>query len=108
MIVTLTFTVLIESALVLAFAIWRRKPAGALWLTSLAANILTQCLLWLVVTLFFRYYWTALLIMEIVIWLAEGGLFYGMRANRLSLREAVLLSLAANLSSFAAGFWVTG
>lgn len=108
MIVTLSLTLLIESTLVLAFAVWRRKPAGVLWLTCLAVNLLTQSLLWLALTLFFRHYWPTLLLMEIIIWLVEGLIFYRIRANRLSLREAFLLSLAANLTSFVAGLWITG
>ncbi len=108
MIVTLSLTLLIESILVLAFAVWRRKPAGGLWLTCLTANLITQSLLWLALSLFFRHYWPTLLLMEIIIWLVEGLIYHRIRANRLTLRESFLLSLAANLTSFMAGFWIAG
>jgi hypothetical protein len=106
--VTLSFTLLIESALALAFAVWHRKPDGALWLTCLAANLFTQSLLWLALALFFHHYWPTLLIMEIIIWLVEGLIFYSIPANRFTLREAFLLSLVSNLTSFVAGLWGAG
>ena len=105
MIATLAITILVESAVVTAYAIWRQKPLIHLLFSSLFANLLTQSFLWGVLILFPQYYIPLLLISEITIWVVEAFILYLYRYNRLRLGEAIFLSLAMNLASFGIG-WV--
>lgn len=106
MIGSLLVTIFIEGVIVLAYALWREKPVGRLLLTSLLANILTQSMLWVVLNLFFAHYLSALIISEIFIWLIEGLILRLFPGNRLRWREAILLSLAMNLTSFGLGWFL--
>lgn len=63
-------------------------------------------MLWIALNLFFQNYLATLFISEILIWIAEGLLFYFIPANHLSIKEASLLSLAINLSSFTLGWFL--
>ena len=75
-------------------------------LTLTAANIVTQCFLWLVLSVFFNSYWIALLTTEILIVLAEALAFVMVKSNRCGYREALILSLLLNSFSFGAGLFM--
>lgn len=106
MIFTLAITTLIEGIIALLYSHWRGKLLLPLLLTSLFANLITQSLLWVALLLFFRHYWLVLIVMEIFIWLLESLIFYRVRANQLTLKEAMSLSLAINLASFSVGLFL--
>lgn len=104
MILTLFLTLIIETFVAAGFCHWRRKPFKSIFLTASIANLLTQSLLCLVLNLFYRHYLPALFIAEILIWLVESAALRLVPSNRLSWREAALLSLAMNLASFGIGW----
>lgn len=106
MIVTLSVTILIESIIVIGYCFWRKKPLLSILSTSILGNLITQSLLWVVLTLFFQQYLASLLIAEISIWAIESLLLFAVPSNRLRLTEAVLLSLSMNLVSFALGLFL--
>jgi hypothetical protein len=101
---TLVITILIEGVVCLSYSIWRKKPTRAILLTSVLGNLLTQSLLWIALNIFFQHYLVTLLIAEILIWLIESLLFYGLRFNQLDAGESLLLSIMMNLSSFGFGW----
>ena len=101
---TLLVTIIIEGAVALVYSIWRKKPIGPIFITSVIANLITQSLLWIVLNLFFQHYLVTLIIAEIIIWMIESVLLYGFRFNQLSAKESLFLSLMMNLSSFALGW----
>jgi hypothetical protein len=103
---TLLVTLLVEGAVCLGYSIWRKKPVRPVLLTSLLANLVTQSLLWVALNLFFQHYVVTLFIAEILIWLMESVFLFGLRMNRLSMREALLLSLMMNASSFGLGLFL--
>jgi hypothetical protein len=103
---TLLITLLVEGAIVSGYSIWRKKPVRSILFTSVVANLITQSLLWIVLNLFFRHYLIALAIAEILIWGIESILLYSIPANHLRFKEAILLSLAMNVSSFALGWFL--
>jgi len=105
-IATLAITILVESAVVASYAIWRKKPLYHLLFSSIYANLLTQVFLWVALTLFPHDYLITLFIAEICIWGIEAFILYLYRYNRLTLREAMLLSLAMNLASFSIGWFL--
>ena len=104
MIATLAITIVIESVVTAAFAIWRQKPLKNLLFSTVCANLFTQSLLWLTLILFPHQYLVTLIIVEVSIWGIEAIIFYLIRFNRLNLREAFILSLAMNLCSFGIGW----
>ncbi len=106
MIGSLLTTVFIEGVIVLAYAFWRRKPAGRILLTSVLANVVTQSMLWAALNFFFTRYLTVLLISEIFIWLIEGAFLRFFPGNQLGWKEAILLSLVMNLASFGLGWFL--
>jgi hypothetical protein len=106
-IVTLILTILIEAVVVSGFAFWRKKPAGRLLAASVAANILTQSLLWGILNLFPGHYLITLLVVEIFIWPLEGVILYFFPDTRLNWREALWLSLGVNLTSFGIGWFLS-
>jgi hypothetical protein len=97
---------MVEGAVALGYSIWRKKPIRPILFTSMIANLITQSLLSIVLNLFFRHYLLTLLIAEIFIWMVESVLLSYMSANRLSLTEAMFLSLNMNLASFAFGWYL--
>jgi hypothetical protein len=103
---TLFITIIIESAVVIGYSLWRKKPVRPILYTSLCINLLTQSLLWIALTLFFRHYLIALLTGEILVWIIESLWLYAVPANRLRFREAIFLSLGMNLASFALGWFL--
>jgi hypothetical protein len=80
---TLLITIIIESAVVVGYSLWRKKPVRPILYTSLCINIITQSLLWIFLNLFFRRYLIALLVGEALIWAIESFLLFIVPANRL-------------------------
>jgi hypothetical protein len=103
---TLSITILVEGLICLGYSIWQRKPIGSIFTTSVFVNLITQSLLWVVLSLLYQHYLMVLLIAETLIWAMEGYLLYGLRFNHLKLREAFFLSLMMNLSSFGIGWFL--
>lgn len=106
MILTLSITILIESAVVISYCLWRSKPVQPILFTSICGNLITQSLLWVVLILFFQNYLLTLLIAEILIWLAESVLLYLIPPNQLRFPDAIVLSLLMNLLSFTVGLFL--
>ena len=106
MIVTLFITALVEGIIVSGYSIWGGKPLGPILLTSFIANLITQSLLWIGLTLFFQHYLSTLLIAEFFIWMMESALLYYTPANRLRFVDALFLSLTMNLVSFVLGWFL--
>ena len=104
MIATLAITILVESTVVASYAIWRKKPFYHLLFSSICANLLTQVFLWIALNLFPQAYLITLFVAEVCIWGIEAFALYLYRDNRLTLHEAMLLSLAMNLTSFSIGW----
>ena len=72
-------------------------------MSCLAANLITQPLLWLILSIFLQHYLTALLATEVGIVGIEAAILYLVRPNRLRLGEALMLSLVMNSASFLVG-----
>jgi hypothetical protein len=106
LIVTLVITLSIESVVVIGYCLWGKKPIQSILLTSICGNLITQSLLWIALSLFFQNYLVTLLTAESLIWIIESGLLYSIPANHLRFKEASLLSLAMNLSSFVLGWFL--
>lgn len=106
MIVSLAITILIESAVIIGYARWRKKPLMHLLLSGILANLVTQSILWIVLNKFSDHYLTALLVSEICIWWMEGLFLYLFPRNNLKLGEALVLSLIMNLVSFTIGWFL--
>ena len=106
MIVTLFITIIIESAVVIGYSYWETKQVKSLLFTSIFGNLITQSLLWILLHLFFRNYLVTLLTAEVLIWLIESTLLYSIRPNHLNLKEAILLSLGMNVTSFGLGWFL--
>ena len=106
MIVTLFITSIIEGVIVIGYCLWGKKAVKPILLTSIGGSLITQSFLWIVLNLFFQTYLVTLLIAEILIWIFESLLLVSIPATRLSFKEAVLLSLGMNLSSFVLGLFL--
>ena len=106
MINTLLITILMEELVAVIYSTRRKKPAVPILLTSVFGNLLTQPMLWIVLTLSFRYYLVALAITEIMIWGIESILFHTVSAKHLSLKEAGLLIFVLNGISLGLGWFV--
>lgn len=103
-VVSLGVTALVEALVALLWCRKNRKPARSILLIGLAGNILTQAGLWALLFLISVWrYWAILLTAEMGIWAVEGLLLAFIPANRLSLCEALRLSLWMNLISFGVG-----
>jgi hypothetical protein len=103
---TLLITVLVEGVAAVVYCVRREKPVVPILLTSLFGNLLTQSILWIVLTLSLRHYLVALVIIEIIIWGIESFLLHGIPANQLTLKEAALLSLGMNGLSLVLGWFL--
>jgi biotin transporter BioY len=99
-------TILVEGTLVAFYALWQRKPLKQLFFSCLCVNLFTQSILWVVLNCFPGYYLVTLTITEICIVGMEAIILFLYRYNQLKLREAILLSLAMNLTSFGIG-WIS-
>lgn len=106
MITTLVLTLTIEGVVALSYSRWRRKPLVSILLTASLANLLTQSLLWLALTAFYRAYLPTLLLSEAIIWVVEAAILRLVPANRLAWGEAILLGLSMNLVSFGIGWFL--
>ncbi len=106
MIVTIAITLLVESTIITIYALLSKKPLFFLLLSSVAANLFTQLLLWMVLTVFIGHYLNTLFITEVCIWGIESLLLYFFRPNQLKLGEAIALSLVMNLASFGIGWLI--
>lgn len=106
MIPTLFVTIQIEGIVVLAYARLKQVPAGRLLHASLIVNVITQSILWISLGIFFRHYLTALLIGEVLIWLAESLLMQRLSGNQLTWRQSAVLCLCMNVSSFGVGWFL--
>ena len=106
MIPTLLITLVIESIVVLGYAVWQKKPIRHLLFTSICGNLITQSLLRVLLNLFFRNYLVTLLVAELLIWILESLLLYFLPWNQLRFKEAILLSLGMNVSSFVLGWFL--
>jgi len=103
---SLVSTIIAEGVVATGYSIWRSKPVRPILFTSICANLITQSLLWVVLSVFFRYYLGALLLAEVLIWMIESAVLYAIPANRLRFSAALLLSLGMNLASFALGWFL--
>ena len=106
MISTLLWTIVIESIVVIGYSVGQKKPVFPILFTSISVNLVTQSLLWIVLTLFHQYYLVTLLLAEVVIWLVEGIALWYIPANRLGFKDAMFLGLSMNLLSFAMGWFL--
>lgn len=106
MILTLLITILVEGAIAAGYCIWHQKPIYRLLITSIAINVFTQSLLWIMLSLFFQHYLITLFIAELFIWLIESLLLYYVPVNRLRIKDAIVLSLCMNLASFTLGWFL--
>jgi hypothetical protein len=106
LIVTLFITIIIEGVVVIGYCLWRGKQFRPILFTSLAANLLTQSLLWVGLNIFFQKYLIALFVAEILIWLMESFLLSYFPANRLRFKDAAFLAFLMNLASFAFGWFL--
>lgn len=103
---TLPVTILIEGIVVLAQALFRKKPAGLLLFASVVVNLLTQSFLWVVLGLFYRHYTAALLAAEFFIWPLESFLMLRLANGQLDLKGAIALSFCMNAASFGVGWFL--
>lgn len=106
MILTLSITLIIEGIIALGYCLWCKKPLQPILLTSICGNLVTQSLLWAVLSVFFQNYLITLFFAEIVIWLLESTLLSIIPANQLRFTDALFLSLAMNLMSFGVGWFL--
>jgi hypothetical protein len=106
MIATLLITIGIEGMVCTGYAFRYQKPIGALLLSCLMVNLVTQPILWFVLNIFFQHYLAALFTSEFAILGIEAVLLYLIPYNKLGWKDALILSLAMNLSSFFAGWFL--
>jgi hypothetical protein len=103
---TLLLSILIEGIIVAGYSLWRRRPLWRLLLALLAANILTQLLLWIALDLIPGRYLATLFGAESLIWLIEGVCLYIFPGTQIKLGDALGLSLIMNLASFGVGWFL--
>lgn len=106
MIYTLPITIILEGLVILGYCRRSGFPLLPLLGTSVIANILTQSMLWVVLTVFFQYYVVVLLITEVLIWLVESFLLSLPIQNQMKLSDALRISLMMNLVSFGVGWFL--
>lgn len=106
MIPTLLITIVIEGLVCSLYALRNKKPLAPLLLSCLAVNLLTQPFLWFVLNAFFQHYLVALFTAEVAIVGVEALFLHLIPYNQLRWREALVLSLFMNLSSFLVGWFL--
>lgn len=106
MIPTLFITILVEGIVSVGYSAWRHKPIRPLVVTGICANLFTQTLLWIGLSIFFDHYVITLLVAEVLIWMTESLILFSIPSNRLNLVEAILLSLGMNFASIASGWFL--
>jgi hypothetical protein len=105
-IATLLITIGIEGTVCTGYALRYKKPLGALLLSCLVVNLVTQPILWIVLNAFFQHYLPALFATEIAVLGIEAVLLYLIPFNKLRWRDALILSVTMNLASFIAGWFL--
>jgi hypothetical protein len=103
---TLPITIILEGLIIVGYCRRSGKPLLPLLVTGVIANIHTQTLLWVVLTIFYRHYLAALWITEVLIWLIESFLLSFPLKNQLKLSDALRISLVMNLVSFWVGWFL--
>ena len=106
MIRSLPVTIIIEGVVGLVYAFWRKKPVVPIIVTSIFVNLITQSILWIALNVFFRHYIATLSIAEVLVVVMEGVFLSVLRANRLNIDEAFVLSLMMNGCSFGLGLFL--
>ena len=100
-------TVLIELLLGLGYALWRKRSLAVILTTILLLNLATQPALWVTISaLNSSYSWIAILLAELVVWLAEAVGLYLVQRKSVKFTEMLLLSLVLNLASFLVGLFL--
>lgn len=69
-------------------------------------NLLTQAFLWAMLSYFWQHYLPTLFLSETVIGVCESVMLRAVPSNRLTMRQAALLSFLMNASSFGAGWFL--
>jgi hypothetical protein len=105
----LVISVAIEATIAFLIVRWARWPsrgAGHAGLAAAVATAVTHPQLWAVALWAYPKfgYWPSAVVLEAIVVLVEGGLIGWMAS--LALRRAMLLSLATNAASFAAGLLI--
>jgi len=103
MIIALLITIVIEGSIDILYCWYKKKPWVSVVMTGLGANLCTQMGLWAVLRFLQGAYLVILIGTEILIWFAEWLCFTVVSHNQLNAREAMLLSLLRNLTSFGIG-----
>ncbi len=106
MIITLAVTILTEGIVVTGYSFWQKKPLARILLASMLANLLTQSVLWGLLSFFPEHYLITLFVTEVFIWLIESAFLQLFPGTRLGWPAALLLSLGMNLASFGVGWFL--
>ncbi len=105
---TLPITLVLEAALALLYARLRRRDGLTLMTLTLLVNLITQPLLWVVLTGHAGGYAFLMFgILELGIILVEAVLLYLMQGKELPFKEAMLVSLLLNAASFGVGLFLS-
>jgi len=100
----LLVTLVVELLLALVYALWRKRPRTKLLTVVLLMNLLTQPVLWVVVSnISDGSVFLPLAIGEIIVWLVEAGILALALRKQAKFLEALGLSLVLNLASFGIG-----
>jgi len=100
----LPITIAIELLLGFVYIRWKNRELFPTLALLALANVITQFALWAALTTFIEgNSLTLTIILEIIIWLVEGVVFYLPQRKDLTFKEAALLSLLLNLVSFTIG-----
>jgi hypothetical protein len=100
----LSITLVVELLLGTGYVLWKRRSTSIILTVILLLNLITQPVLWITISGFSGLYPVFLILFaELAVWLVEaGGLYLSQRAS-MRFQEALLVSLALNAASFAAG-----
>ena len=100
----LLVTLVVELLLALVYALWRKRPRTKLLTVVLLMNLLTQPVLWMVVSnISDGAVFLPLAIGEAIVWLVEAGILALALRKQAKFLEALALSLVLNLASFGIG-----
>lgn len=101
---TVPLTAALELVAAWLYLRWRDKPRVTMLTLVLIVNVLTQFILLGVFSNYFGdNYWSALLLMELLIWQVEAALLYLPRRKHFTFFEVVGMSLTMNAVSFLVG-----
>lgn len=105
--IAIPLTLAIESLVAVIYASLARFPRRSFLPIALLANVFTVAPFWFVFgALYPGFSIPALLCAEILVWLVEAGVIFGALRQQVSLRHALLYSMAANLLSLVVGLLV--